>query len=186
VKSGKHKYLEELPEPLIEYYPENDKQHNNPLQANDIVAKNITTDGELNQIEILALKINEILISLLDNLEIQLIDFRLEFGSKEGEIVLGDVITPENCRLLDVYSKTMIDKKEYIKPETNRDHFERVHVQTCGKIIVAAEQHIEESEFFKKLLQQVKPNIIAAEKGIEVIGEIFRRIDETLVRGGKG
>ena len=51
----------------------------------------------------LTLKINVILKSFFENIKIQLVDFKLEFGyDNKNNIILGDEISPDNCRLWDL------------------------------------------------------------------------------------
>jgi phosphoribosylaminoimidazole-succinocarboxamide synthase len=48
--------------------------------------------------EELGLKINEILVPYLKEKKIELVDFKLEFGRHNGQIILGDEISPDTCR----------------------------------------------------------------------------------------
>ncbi|MDX8404440.1 MAG: phosphoribosylaminoimidazolesuccinocarboxamide synthase [Mariprofundaceae bacterium] len=54
--------------------------------------------------------VNKVLSDLLSNVGIRLIDFKLEFGLLDGEIVLGDEVTPDGCRLWDVETGRKLDK----------------------------------------------------------------------------
>jgi len=58
----------------------------------------------------LARDVNKVLTELLGNVGIRLIDFKLEFGLLDGEIVLGDEVTPDGCRLWDAESGRKLDK----------------------------------------------------------------------------
>ena len=67
-----------------------------------------------------ALKINKILSRIFDEIGIELIDFKLEFGkfknsNNEGMIILADEISPDNCRLLDIKTKRKLDKDIFRK-----------------------------------------------------------------------
>ena len=62
------------------------------------VAIGATTFEELNKIYELTAKINEVLKGLFLKANINLIDFKLEFGRYNGEIVLADEISPDTCR----------------------------------------------------------------------------------------
>ena len=64
---------------------------------------NILSSHDLELIINLTLKINEILKSFFKNIQLQLVDFKLEFGyDSEDNILLGDEISPDNCRLWDL------------------------------------------------------------------------------------
>ena len=54
----------------------------------------------------LSLKINIILKKFFYDLKLNLVDFKLEFGHNDkNEIILGDEISPDNCRLWDLNAK---------------------------------------------------------------------------------
>ena len=64
---------------------------------------NIISSKELDLIIELTLKINVILKNFFKNIQLQLVDFKLEFGyDSKNNIVLGDEISPDNCRLWDL------------------------------------------------------------------------------------
>ena len=95
-----------LPKPLIDIYFKNDEL-NDPLITKDrIELMNILSSKDLDLIIGLTLKINEILKSFFKNIQLRLVDFKLEFGFNfKNEIVLGDEISPDNCRLWDLKQK---------------------------------------------------------------------------------
>jgi len=92
-----------LSKPLIDIYFKNDEL-NDPLITKDrIELMNILSSKDLDSIIGLTLKINEILKSFFKNIQLRLVDFKLEFGFNfKNEIVLGDEISPDNCRLWDL------------------------------------------------------------------------------------
>ena len=71
---------------------------------------NIATTREIKHLTKLALKINILLIKLFSKIGIILVDFKLEFGKSNDEILLADEISPDNCRLWDKKSKLSYDK----------------------------------------------------------------------------
>ena len=92
-----------LEKPLIEFYFKNDDL-NDPLLTRDRIAllKIIETEN-LDFIEHLTLKINKILKNFFSQIDLDLVDFKLEFGfDNNGKILLGDEISPDNCRLWDL------------------------------------------------------------------------------------
>jgi len=58
----------------------------------------------------LARDVNRIMSDILQQVGIRLIDFKLEFGLLDGEIVLGDEVTPDGCRLWDIETGRKLDK----------------------------------------------------------------------------
>ncbi len=56
-------------------------------------------------------KINVELIRIFKELNINLIDFKIEFGiDKAGNIMLSDEISPDSCRLFDIETNEQLDK----------------------------------------------------------------------------
>jgi len=95
-----------LSKPLIDIYLKNDEL-NDPLITKDrIELMNILSSHDLELIMNLTLKINVILNSFFKNIQLQLVDFKLEFGYDfKNNILLGDEISPDNCRLWDLNQK---------------------------------------------------------------------------------
>jgi len=93
----------DLVKPLIDLYLKNDEL-NDPLITKDrIELMNIISSKELDLIIDLTLKINLILKNFFKNIQLQLVDFKLEFGyDSKNKIILGDEISPDNCRLWDL------------------------------------------------------------------------------------
>ncbi len=96
-----------LSKPLIDIYLKNDEL-NDPLITKDrIELMNIISSDDLELIINLTLKINLILKSFFKNIQLQLVDFKLEFGYDfRNQILLGDEISPDNCRLWDLNQKS--------------------------------------------------------------------------------
>ena len=98
-----------LEKPLIDFYLKNDEL-NDPLITKDrIQIMGIISAEDLDFIVDLTLKINLILKSFFKNIKLQLVDFKLEFGYDfKNKILLGDEISPDNCRLWDLNQKNDI------------------------------------------------------------------------------
>ena len=96
-----------LEPPLIDIYLKNDAL-NDPLITKDRIAlMNILSSNDLELILDLTSKINVILKSFFEKIQIQLVDFKLEFGyDSENNILVGDEISPDNCRLWDLNQKS--------------------------------------------------------------------------------
>ena len=95
-----------LAKPLIDIYLKDDSL-NDPLITKDrIELMNILSSKDLELIIDLTLKINIILTNFFKNIQLQLVDFKLEFGfDYKNNILLGDEISPDNCRLWDLNQK---------------------------------------------------------------------------------
>ena len=92
-----------LVKPLIDIYLKNDEL-NDPLITKDrIELMKIISSKDLDLIIDLTLKINVVLKSFFKNIQLELVDFKLEFGYDfKNNILLGDEISPDNCRLWDL------------------------------------------------------------------------------------
>jgi len=104
---------EKFPAPIIELYYKDDALHD-PM-INEYHARVLGWAGseELAVMHTLALKINEILSDFFTDIGIILVDFKLEFGRCNGQILLGDEITPDGCRLWDQQSLEKLDKDRF-------------------------------------------------------------------------
>ena len=98
-----------LESPLIDFYLKNDTL-NDPLLTKDrINLLKIINHDELDFITDMTLMINKLLKTFFYNIKLDLVDFKLEFGyDNTGQIVLGDEISPDNCRLWDLNQKNGI------------------------------------------------------------------------------
>ena len=73
----------------------------------------LATREEIDTIQKMAFKVNEILKEYFAHLGIDLIDFKLEFGRYDGRIVLADEISPDTCRVWDSKTKEKLDKDRF-------------------------------------------------------------------------
>lgn len=79
-----------------------------------VFALDICTPEELKTIENYAFRINDFLIKYLAGANIDLVDFKLEFGkTSDGKVVLADEISPDTCRLWDSTTHKKLDKDRF-------------------------------------------------------------------------
>ena len=79
-----------------------------------ILAMEYCTKEELDLIASDSRKINEVLSEYLKEVNIELIDFKLEFGkTSDGTIVLADEISPDTCRFWDATTHEKLDKDRF-------------------------------------------------------------------------
>jgi len=92
----------ELPSPLIELFLKDDKL-NDPLISKDAaLAIELATEDEINFMKSLARSVNYYLAELLAQIDLKLIDFKLEFGiDPSGNILLADEISGDTMRVWD-------------------------------------------------------------------------------------
>ena len=96
-----------LSKPLIDIYLKNDELNDPIITKDRIELMKIISSKDLDLIIDFTLKINQILKSFFKNIQLQLVDFKLEFGYDfQNNILLGDEISPDNCRLWDLKQKS--------------------------------------------------------------------------------
>lgn len=103
----------QLTVPIIEYYYKSDELGDPMLNRYHIMSLNLAKIDELNQMEHLAFSVNTILRELLKAKNVDLIDFKLEFGRFDGEVLLADEISPDNCRFWDTVTHEKLDKDRF-------------------------------------------------------------------------
>ncbi len=99
--------------PLVEFYLKNDELHDPIICEQHIYAMNLAKPEEVQKMKELALKVNEILKEFMAKQGVILVDFKLEFGRKDGEIVLADEISPDTCRFWDAKTGESLDKDRF-------------------------------------------------------------------------
>ncbi len=99
--------------PIVEFYLKDDDLGDPVLSEEHVRALGLATPEEIDEIKTEALKVNEVLGSFLRERGIVLVDFKLEFGKLDGEIVLGDEISPDTCRFHDAESGKIMDKDRF-------------------------------------------------------------------------
>ncbi len=94
---------------VIEYCLK-DAELDDPLvNLTHITAMGLATAEEIRRMEEIALRVNEILTGELADINIELIDFKLEFGRFHGEVLLADEISPDTCRFWDASTHEPLD-----------------------------------------------------------------------------
>ena len=90
-------------EPLIDFYYKDDDLNDPLLTLDRIFLMKIVEKEEIIFIKELTNKINLLLIEFFSNIQIKLVDFKVEYGRNHyGQIVLADEFSPDNCRLWDL------------------------------------------------------------------------------------
>lgn len=102
-----------LKKTVLEFCYKNDALGDPMINDYHIAAMEFATDEQLTTIKKYSLKINEILKNFFIEKNIRLIDFKLEFGLFDGEIILADEISPDTCRLWDAQTNKKLDKDRF-------------------------------------------------------------------------
>ena len=87
---------------IVEFCYKNDDFGDPLLSEGRIYALKLATPDQVEEIELLSRRINALLKDFFKQCQITLVDFKLEFGlTSDGNIILGDEISPDTCRLWD-------------------------------------------------------------------------------------
>jgi len=102
-----------LKEPILEYHYKKDELHDPLFNEYHIRALDIATDKELDIIKDYSFKINDVMKEFFSKKGLDLVDFKLEFGRHNSQILLGDEISPDTCRLWDKDTQKKMDKDRF-------------------------------------------------------------------------
>ena len=101
-------------EPTFEFSYKNDDLGDPLLNTSHALALKLASREELETIQTLAFRVNEVLKAYFLGLGMTLVDFKLEFGRlSDGSIVLADEISPDTCRLWDSKTHEKLDKDRF-------------------------------------------------------------------------
>ncbi|KIL48149.1 phosphoribosylaminoimidazolesuccinocarboxamide synthase [Jeotgalibacillus soli] len=100
-----------LKQTIVEWYYKDDDLGDPLINEDHIAILSLASPEELVTLRQKALEINTFLTSFFNEIGVDLIDFKLEFGrGSDGAILLADEISPDTCRLWDSKTKEKLDK----------------------------------------------------------------------------
>ena len=102
-----------LTPPLFELFYKDDELHDPMINDHHAISFGWATKEQLQVMHKLSLKINEVLQALLAEAGLTLVDAKYEFGLYRGEVVLGDEISPDSCRIWDAKTQKSLDKDRF-------------------------------------------------------------------------
>ena len=124
-----------MSQPIVELYYKSDELNDPMINHFHIKAMGIASQAEIDVIEAAGLKVNEILVKYLATKKIELIDFKLEFGRHKGEVILGDEISPDNCRFWDSETHEKLDKDRFRRDLGNvEDAYKEILHRLTGEV----------------------------------------------------
>ena len=99
--------------PVLEFSYKNDELGDPMINDYHAMGMGIATREEIDTIAELAFKVNAFMLDYFKKLNIDLVDFKLEFGKYHGKIILADEISPDTCRFWDSTTKEKLDKDRF-------------------------------------------------------------------------
>ena len=101
-------------QPTIEFSYKNDDLGDPLMNAYHALALKLATKDEIDTIKAMAFKVNDVLKAFFKAVNVDLVDFKLEFGRlSDGTIVLADEISPDTCRFWDSTTHEKLDKDRF-------------------------------------------------------------------------
>jgi phosphoribosylaminoimidazole-succinocarboxamide synthase len=118
---------------IVEWYYKHDAL-GDPLIADDHVRLlKLASPEQLAEIRRLALTINGVLQPFFLDRRMILVDFKLEFGLHNGQLILADEISPDTCRFWDQATKESMDKDRFRKDLGKiEESYQEVLKRVCG------------------------------------------------------
>lgn len=102
-----------LKQPIVELYYKRDDLGDPIVNEDHVRELGVADPAILGRMKELALSSNGVLRDFFASAGLELIDFKLEFGLSNGEVILGDEISPDTCRLWDRATREKMDKDRF-------------------------------------------------------------------------
>ena len=99
--------------PTLEFSYKNDDLGDPFINKYYALALDLATEEEIDAITRYAFQVNEVMKEYCASLNIELIDFKIEFGRYHGQIILADEVSPDTCRLWDKDTHEKLDKDRF-------------------------------------------------------------------------
>lgn len=99
--------------PTLEFSYKNDDLGDPFINSYYALALGLATQEEIDKVSEYAFKVNAFMLDFFKKLNIDLIDFKIEFGRFHGEILLADEISPDTCRFWDSTTHEKLDKDRF-------------------------------------------------------------------------
>jgi phosphoribosylaminoimidazole-succinocarboxamide synthase len=103
-----------FPTPLVEFFYKSDALGDPLISESHIFHFDWATEKELKAMVQVSQQVNDLLKKVFDQIGLELVDFKLEFGrDSQGQVLLGDEFTADGCRLWDKTTGESMDKDRF-------------------------------------------------------------------------
>lgn len=102
-----------LKQPTLEFSYKNDDLGDPFINSYYALGLGLATQEEIDTITKYAFAVNTFMVEFFKKLNIDLIDFKIEFGRFKGQIILADEISPDTCRFWDSTTHEKLDKDRF-------------------------------------------------------------------------
>ena len=100
-------------EPTFELSYKNDDLGDPLMCESHALALKLVTKEQLAEVKKYAAIVNDTLKEFFMDKGLKLVDFKIEFGLYDGQVILADEISPDTCRLWDVNTNEKMDKDRF-------------------------------------------------------------------------
>ena len=102
-----------LEPPTLEFFYKSDSLHDPMINEYHIDTFGWATREEVVFLKEGGLKVNDLMVHFFAERKIRLVDFKLEFGRHKDQMLLGDEISPDGCRLWHMETNEKMDKDRF-------------------------------------------------------------------------
>ena len=99
--------------PTFEFFLKNDALHDPMVNDYHCISFGWATQSQIVAMKELTFRVNEVLKKLFDDAGMLLVDYKLEFGMSNDELLLGDEFSPDGCRIWDKVTRKKMDKDRF-------------------------------------------------------------------------
>lgn len=99
--------------PTFELSYKNDDLGDPLMCESHALALKLVTEEQLEKVKAYTATVNETLKEFFLDKGLKLVDFKIEFGLYDGDVILADEISPDTCRLWDVETNEKMDKDRF-------------------------------------------------------------------------
>ena len=103
----------ELAQPVYELHYKSDELGDPLINEHHVIGLGIATEEELKIIRERSFEVNNVLKAFFEERNLELVDFKLEYGRAKGKILLSDEISPDTCRLWEIGTGKKMDKDRF-------------------------------------------------------------------------
>jgi len=98
---------------IFEFFYKDDSLHDPLINEYHIRTFDWADDDTVEAMKKVTFKVNTILKSMFADAGLLLVDFKLEFGFFQGQLLLGDEFSPDGCRVWDATTGKKLDKDRF-------------------------------------------------------------------------
>ena len=100
-------------QPILEFFYKSDPLGDPMINECHVDIFGWATKEEVEILKSEGLKVNKLMVEFFKERKIRLVDFKVEFGRHNGQVLLGDEISPDGCRLWDWETNEKMDKDRF-------------------------------------------------------------------------